>query len=696
MLSVCHSRSLLVSLLATVLLCLGFNVPAEAVDPFGFSTSWNYRENGGDVGASSQFSESYNLTYSKELSAAMMFAGAVRYSANHPSAGRDSSSLNPTLSLDLRNDLFSLNLNASESQTTQDGNPTRTDDSWGFNLNSQIENWPSLRLYFNQTTATDDSKPAQTDNDLTTVGASIDYSFKQFDLLYDVRATQGSDSVDNSEYDSLDQTAQISYAEDFYQGRVAVSASQQYQRSENNSESRVGAGNPFFVEVTTFEGLFAVDNTPLTGSLVSKTDLVDRDLNSSTGIDLFSTTDSQNLGVWVNQQTVTRLQVIMVDDQLSTTLSGLQPFITWKVFSSPVNNATSNWTPVPDKGVLYTEENGRTVVVIDFVSSVTRPYLKVVSDVALTAATPLFVSELQAREARIASADIVKLSRETRSMQTQFSTSVRITDAWSLSYSLRRAETQQDVGDSLQFSHSLSSSYELNEKVGFVIGVSENRDEADNSPDRRNRSYFASMSARPLPTLNVSLGYTRTETESDDGQDSLSDSLSSVLNVSIYPDLTASLAANWSQSEELDTGVESNSYGLSLNTTAYFTPRVDMNTNLSYTKSESSAGESDPTTSYGFTLGYRPSDMLLLNFAYDGVVEDGSSSFSGNSSWLWSKKLQSQFGFSFDFGDETSQQYNALLSWLISRNLSLQTSGNYQMAEVGDGWNFNSSLNMIF
>lgn len=681
-------KTLLLILVVAIALPLLDVVAAFAGDPFGFTSNWNYRKNGGDTGESSQFNETYSLTYSKELSAAMSLSGSVRYSENQPSDSGDSSSLNPNIALDIRNDLFSLNLNAAETQTQRDGSPTRTSDSWGLNLSSQLDEWPSLRFYFNQSTSTDDSSPAETDSDSTTTGASVDYSFQNVDLLYDVRLSQSSDNVELSESESLDQTAQISYDQNFFAGRLTFSASQQFQMTENTTETRVGAGNTFFVPVPAVTGFYRIDNTPLTGFLDAQLDLVDGDLNGATSIDIFSTTDSQNMAVQVNFQAVSRLEVFL-DDELSLTQ---RSFLTWQAYRSDDGN---NWTLLGGV-VSYPTEDNRTLVTIDLPVAVSARYLKVVSDATLAATTPVFITELQASEERTAADDVVTLSRDTQSMQSQFSTTARLTDKWSVSYSLRRAETQQDAGDSVQFNHSLTSIYALSDRVGFSAGVSENSDEADNSPDRNSRSYSLSLTTQPLPTVSFSLGYTRSESESDDGQDTRSDTLSSTLNAIIYPDLTASLSSNWSQSENLAEGTESNSYGFSLNTTAYLSPKLDLNTNLSYSEADSSSDEDSRSTRYGFTLGYRPSDILLLTLNYDADVENGSSALSGSSSWLWSRKLQSQFGFTFDFGDESSQQYNALLSWLISRSLSLQTTGNYLSSDDGNSWDVNVSLNLIF
>lgn len=684
----CHYKKLLLSLIWLLPICLFSAGPVCAGDPFGFNSSWNYRKNGGDTGESSQFSENYNLTYGKELTGAMNFTGSVRYSESQPSEGGDSSTLNPSLSLDLLNDLFSLNLNATETQSEAEGQATRTVDSWGFNLNSRVKDWPSLRFYFDQSTSGDDGNPPLTDSESTNVGASLEYTVWNLDLLYDVRGSKSSDNIHLSETETLDQTAQISYDQSFLQGRVSVSASQQYQKANNTTETRVGIGNTFFVDIDASSGWYAADDSPDSGSLSPQSDLVDGDFISPTAIDIFGTGEARNMAARVNFESTDRIEVFL-DQQLTPTQQSL---LSWRVYRSDNN---SDWVFLGG-AVSYLSENSRTVVTIDLPTAVAARYVKVVSDVTLASASPVYVTELQASAERVSAGDVASISTDSTNLQTQFSSMVRVTDSWSISYSLRRAEAQQDRGDTVQFSQSLTSSYDLNEKVGFTVGVAENTDEADQAADRHSRSYSLSTSLQPLSTLNVTLGYTRSESDSDDGQDTASDTFSSTLNATIYPDLSASLTSTLSKSENLAEGTESNSFGLTANTTAYLSPQVDLSTSLGYTESESSNSETSRSTTYGLTLGYRPSDMLLLNCSYDGDVEDGRSSFTGTSNWLWSKKLQTQFGLSYDFGDETSQQYNALLSWLVSRSLSLQSSGNYLSADEGDSWSFNASVNLIF
>lgn len=684
---------------------LFFTGSVYAGDPLGFSSNWNYRETGGVNTGSSQLNQSYNLTYSKDLSSALSLSSSVRYSENKPSEGAGSRTLSPNLSLDLRNDLFSLNLNAAETKSEQDGAATRTSDSWGVNLRSQIDQWPSMRFYYNQSLASDDNRPKQTDSNSQTAGASVEYSFRQFEFLYDVRHSQSADDIQLSESKTFDQTAQVSYAQSFLQGRVSLSASQQLQLTENNTDTLVGVGNTFDAPLA-INGRFYYEDNDLDTIFLPVAE-------SFQGKDVLASTEDKNLildisgpvndlspiegvfnrvKVWLYREVGTdRLPLLFVDP--------LDDAGDWLVYYRDA--VDTEWTEIalPAGSLTVTEDrlngNLRTVIIIDLPGDFSADFVKVVA----TDTFPLreaFVDDFMAYRSFVATTDIVSLTRDTTSLQSQFNSTIRLTDKWSVSYNFRRVETRLDSGDSVQFNQSLTSSYLLNDKVSFSLGVAENSDESDNSADQKNRSYSMSMAVQPLPTMNFSVAYTRSESRSDDGNETLNSTLSSSLNAAIYPDLSARLSTSWTQSENLEDGAESSSYGLNLNTTAYLSPKADMTTSFSYSESDSSSGETSSSTNYGLNLGYRPSDMLLVNCGYSSEIENGNSSLTANSSWLWSRKLQSQLGLSFGFGDETSQQYNALLSWLINRSLSFQSSGNFLVADEGNSWNINSSLNLVY
>lgn len=698
------SRKITIVLLQVVLSLSLMGGAVFAGDPLGFSSSWEYQETGGDENETSQFNQNYNLTYNKSMSAAISFSGSVRYSESSPSEGAGNRTLSPNLALDLSNDLFSVNMNASETRSERDGAATRINDNWGMSLNSQIDQWPSLRLHFSQSTSSDDSQPKQADSTSQSAGASVEYEYSYFDMLYDVRQAKSEDSIQRSESESFDQTAKVSYSDTFWSGRVSVSASQQIHKTENSTDTQVGVGNIFDASLTTSDRLYYRDDNHL---------LLFPSEGTFQGVDLRSITEDKNMIIDLrhvnNDQPPVERVFNRVKVWLYREVGGERfPMLSsgtvddsgyWLIYYR--EEVDAQWTQValPAGSLTVTEDrlNGqlRTVVIIDLPRDYSldeADFIKVVAtDASIQEA---YVDDIIAYRSFTSTSEIVSTTRDSTTLQTQFSSTIRFSDKWNLSYSLRRVEDQFDAGGTVKLSQSISSSYQLNDKVGFSFGVSESIDESDNSDDRTSRSYSIAMAAQPLPTMNFSVALTRSESSSDDGSETQSNALSTSVSAAIYPDLTARLSTSWTQSESQ--GSDNSSYGVTLNTTATLSPKTDMTTNLSYSSSDSSEGESSSSTRYGLSLGHRPSDVLALNASYSANVESGNSSLSGSSSWLWSRKLQSQLGFTYNLGDETSQQYNALTSWLISRSLSLQASGNFLVADGGNSWNVNSSLNLVY
>lgn len=690
-------------------MCLLIATPLFAGDPLSFNSSWNYQQAGGDNTETSRFGHNYNLTYNKELSAAMALSGSLRYSESLPSEGSASRTISPRLSYDLRNDLFSLNLNAAETRSESDGAATRINDNWGANFSSAIENWPSVRFYFSQSMATDDQQPKRTDTVSNSAGASIDYSYGPFEMLYDANLSQTTNEVESSESRSMDQTAQLSYSGSFFRGRVSVSASQQYKMTESSSDSAAIAGVAFDVDLATIGRYYIEDDTPVDAALGADTFVGKNILDASVGVQDENMTIQLNsplndvspingafnkLKVWLYREIGSDRVPLLSTDLLDDTGD-------WAIYYR--NEGDLFWTQITAANftVAVSEDvlNGelRTVVELSLSGDYAADYVKVVSlsETAIPG-REAYVDDIVAYNSFVPTTDVVSLSRDNTTIQSQFSTSVRITDRWSVSYSFRRVENQADYGDTLQLSQSLTSAYRLSEKVGFALAVTDSIDESDNAVGRENRSYSMSVNALPLPTVNFSLAYTRGENSSDDGRNTVSDSLSSTVSAVIYPELTAALSSNWSKSENSSEGTESSSYGNTLRMTARLSPKADLDVDVNYSQSESSGGETTSSTSYGVDFGYRPSDMLLLDISYDADVEGGTSSLAGYTSWLWSRKLQSRFGFAYEFADEIEQIYNAQVSWLISRNLSLQANGNYSIGEEETNWNLSSSLNMVF
>lgn len=694
---ICHDtykylRVLQIGLILGLLLAVA--LPVQAGDPFGFSGNWNYRETGGDIESMSQFSHSYTLNYNKELSQFMNLSGSLRYNENLPSEGAATDSINPSLSVDTRNDLFFLGLSASQNKINREGSLSTTDTSWGGTFVTLKEQWPTLRTFFNHSNHYDDGDPRQLDTESTNFSNSIEYELADFSMLYDYSNAISDNMINGASTENIEHLAQLKYSRSFIGNMLTLTASQQYRENQTTTKTPTGFGGEFLLPVTILTGSSDPDDTPANGVLTNNQDLVDHDVASPAGVNITTSPVQQNMAVQVNRQPVSRLRVLL-DQQLSTTLQGL---LSWQVW---VSDDGVGWAQVAIIPAVYQVEDNRSVVVLDLPNASNSRYLKAVSHISIVSANSVFVTELEAGEIRTSTESRVSIRTNVISHQTEFGLSYRPSEQRQVNYNVRRVKNEQDRGaDNEQLNQSLNVSFFPVERLNVSLGVNENSDKVDGSEDRNIRSYAASMNAELLKTLNMSLGYTRTEIDNNDGLDTNSDTINALFNAIIYPDLTASLTNSWSHSQN-QAGGEITTMGATLNTTARVSPKLDANLNASYveniTDGPTSASDiSDNSTRYGLSANYRPSDILQLSGSFNRDEDAGQNGLAGNATFLATRNLQALFGFAYEFGETKNQFYNTTLSWLLTQELSWQTTGNMVSSEGGDSWALSSTVNARF
>jgi hypothetical protein len=675
-------------LVALLTLVLGGAVPCVA-DPFSLSGNWKYRRNGGEVAdTTTNFSQSYNLNFAKQLSSAMNLSSSVRYNDSHASEGRDSNSLNPSASLNLRNDFFTLSLSGTESRTDSDGSVPLDNKSWGANLYTHLDNWPGLRLSYNQSTTSDDQNNHAQDTESRSLGASVDYSLVGFDLLYDFRMGKSEDLVEDTTSDTLNHYAQLKYSESFFRSRLSISASRQYSRDETETDSSV---SPVFL----LAGFSGEDDTPENSDLTNNSALVDGTLDSSERVVIQKVADVQNVAIQVSDQKVSQLLIYFNSSDSSISDFDFNK-LEWTLYESS-NNEKWDELSIIDKEEVNSNP-GLRVVKIEMKSKDFK-YLKVVIKVSSELTEEIFVTEIDAGVRRM-SGDRKVTKTTFVSHQTQLSLSYRPAPAWSTGYSMRRVLNLPDSGlDSTQTSHTVNASYAPNQYFSMALGASQSTNKVEHQDASRSRTYSAAFNSSPLPVLDLSLGYTRTHGYEGGDEISRSDLINGNLAAEIFPDLTLGFSPTWSRSRALDTGGETTSYGYSLTSTARLSPRLTLTAHWNYDHSDTDTATADTdsgvTTSrqYGGTLSYRPSDVLLLSCNFSQDLDSDSTSMNGTLAWLLTRYLQIHAGADFTFNEEDTERYNSSLTWTISRNLSLQGAGNYQVADSGDLWNFTTSLN---
>jgi len=667
-------------------------------EPLNFNGSWHYLQAGGDVEDFWSFREAYSAILTKDLSAGMDFSGNFRYNQDTRSEGDDSQQLAPSAAFDLRNDLFAFNLNASETQTSSSNNPTYTNQSWNANWFSGLDQkWPGLRLNVGQTYSTDDATPAMRDSESSYFGASTDYSWSIFKLLYNFRANENVDNLTETTSTNTRHYGQIQFSDDFWQKRLTVSGAQYFTVVDSETEFHLTVGQDFFSTLILTDAYSGLDDTPLFGALAPNAALIDGDREASSGVEIAQIVDPQNLAVRIDFQDVDHIRVYL-DREINAATQGL---LEWDVYTSNDGTIWELIDQIPQ--ITYDEEFARTVVQIDIASTLSARYVKAVVEPVAPAIEQVFVTEVEAGRIQTATSDRQTQSSNNRMQQSQLNFGYRPNSKMAFAYNLAYSTSDPDPGlSSTQFNHALSGNYAKSRYLNVSFNVSENRDDAEDTEEAINRSYALSLRSEPLDTLDLSVGYTHSDSYWGGDQDTLSDTLTGYASARIFSDLTASLTTNWVQTSNEETGMENTTFGWRVNTSARFNPKLYGDVFYEYAQSE---GEGDPQTTeetssmfnrYGVGATYRPSDILLMHGALSRDQDENSTNFSGNVSWKATRNIQAHVACYMDIENLDSQNYSASMNWTISRHFSFRTSFGYVLSESVDSWNWLTSVNVSF
>ncbi len=139
------------------------------------------------------FNEYYNLDFTKDLTSGMLFSGSARYTNNQRGGGERYSLLTPTLSLDVRNDLFAFNLSAVETWQNSSVSADKVSQAWDANIFTQNQAWPRLRFNYGQSRSYDDQIPREVNQESSYFGGRVDYTWSTLRLLYDYRMVSNED-----------------------------------------------------------------------------------------------------------------------------------------------------------------------------------------------------------------------------------------------------------------------------------------------------------------------------------------------------------------------------------------------------------------------------------------------------------------------------------------------------------------------
>ncbi len=630
--------------------------------PVGASANLRYEKADIDGDKRWRFDQNYNLSFTKELSSSMDFTGAVRYNRNSSDLDDDGSRINPSLTLDLRNDIFSLMLGSSFNRIKEQSQPT--DDIWSYNANwmSQwSEIWPSLRFNFDESHRSDDASPSEIDMKSRQFGAGINYSWRFFEGYYDFNYTTSDDNVRDTSTSNQRHSANINLEEnwDFWDQLVSVSTGQRCTYNYSKNEIEVGTGNDYFIQDFQARAYSGIDNHPEDGVLAPNPALTDGNLQVSAGIDIANPTEIHNLAFRPESFSVNRVRVYFTDE---LTLAQ-QHLLTWDFY---VSDDGDEWHRSPIAPLIryeYDPLNLLTVVVIDLPLQVElRKYGKLLVSTSSQPAVTLSISELEAGIRRIAGSDTVTTDSTFYSSESRVSVTVRPLTDWSIDSNLLYRYFNNDPGVVTREIHaSLFSDYYWNRYFSFTVGVAENREDSDDTDEEINRSYSLTINSSPLDTFDATLNLTRSESYEDGNKTDTSDSVNAYFTAQLYPDVTASLSLNWNRGDESD-------FSWRFDTTMRLTERMNLELYC------------DDGSMYGGTFNYHPSDILSFSCSLDQDDDARKTTANSSVSWLTSETVRTSLNYYYENdpqGDEHG--LHASLTWDPSLLFTVQNDVSYQM-----------------
>ncbi len=677
--------------------------PAFAVD---FGAFWQYRESGGDnIETRRSFQQRYSLGAGTGVTwqptHAISAGFNLSYTRTQSESGtgwRSSEQIVPSANLNLTNDIFRAGLLGTASETRSSSGPGLTSYSWDASLGSNWERifWPNLWLSYGE--AVETSRDSDTlDTHSSRYGFGFDWDLLAAQFFYAYSHNESEDRIELSRSESDSHFVRAETGGNFWRNRLSVRLSQQFQYSESD-----------FTAVIPEEGVFRrrLDLGEPSSATSDPTQEPDPALVQLTINPLLQNNDREGeFGRALSIQPLERGHVGIrfdLSEQIDAFLLYHDPFaplapaqveaLRWNLYTRSILD--DSWElAAEDLPALYDEQRSR------FEVPVGRFAREVKVVVTNDSGVPLHVTEL---EVISFFTDADGGSRRTSHLTTA-NMRLQLTRTLAASSSVTYERSDSTSGDlsteSTRRSLSGGLRWAPHRAVSPSLGYSETRLNSTGAPETLARSYSLIVATFPLPTLNVTVGATKSERFVGEQKTATSDTYSLFSTARIYPDLTASLNASYVTSTRFrDDGeaVDIDTFSSRINFNARINPKLtaDLATNYRQTETDTATDSSSDST---LSFGYRPSDLLSMRLTgtrrWTGPDTPDTLAFNMSMVLLRTHKTRANFRYSHTQGRETSNRFGLDGSWSISQTFSMQSRVNYTLAEM-NSYNFQVSLAM--
>ncbi len=613
--------------------------------------------------------QSYSLSLNRDITSVISVGGNVRYSSIEHQSTKKTTTLSPSLTLGISNDLFRYNLSGSQDIRQKGSEPTTTTSSWISSISTNFPNelWPQFRMSYGESRDSDDATPSTVNSDSKNLTAGVDYSWRTIKMLYNYTYTTDNDKISDSKSLSIGHSTNVQFSKDLFDDRLSVRGSHQYSINTTKVSTTVVDGQ-VIVDLIASMAYSAIDNTPLTGSLPALPALNDQDLFTATTAEIPGVGDRLNLGLQIDLQTFRRLQFYF--DRLLTTTT--QNRLHWTFYSSMDNNIWSQLSTNP--AITYVEEDSRTIARVIFPADLSGiRYIKAVitADSGLDTA---YFAEILAQDELSSSAGTV--SNDYTSENYQASINYRPWEPFQIGYSFNRSLSDSDRSPlSTQDNHTVSSHLNLNRFFIVSLSLSENDDKIKGQDKNTNRSYAVSYQANPVDTMTFSLNGTRSDYYEAGTKERRTTGISTTLATVIIPDLTTNISYQSNVSKDYTDDSKTTSDTYTINLMARINPRL----NLSYYYNYNEVG------THNASLLFHPSDQLSLTLS--AMLTDNTENYSVSSHYRLTRKIQTDISYLYsitDDGNVYGSRFN--LTWDISSSLSIRQSLDWRKDTTEERW----------
>ncbi|MBW1745467.1 MAG: hypothetical protein JRG74_10765, partial [Deltaproteobacteria bacterium] len=211
------------------------------------------------------FTQNYNLRVTKDFTPKVNFAANLGINVNETNDTK-TTLLTPDIRLNLRNEYFDADTGYRITEKGLDiltmisDEDRLTTESWNINFSTKSDNYPKVRLRYNENINYDHLAVRKTDSKTTNFSGRADYTYRFLNFNYEYRNNVLDNYVTETITDTDTHYGRVDFRKSFWKNRITTSGS--YSITSTNTETETGGQDvKSAVKNTAYEGLYVQDTT---------------------------------------------------------------------------------------------------------------------------------------------------------------------------------------------------------------------------------------------------------------------------------------------------------------------------------------------------------------------------------------------------------------------------------------------------